>query len=57
VKLHDQPVVQAHRRHFGQHLRPEQFGLLGVKLPLVTLANSASASAAERLAVWAVGWP
>ncbi len=27
MDLHHQSVVQAHRRHFGQHLRPEEFGV------------------------------
>ena len=29
VDLHDHPVVEAHRRHLGQHLRAEQLGVLG----------------------------
>ena len=30
MNLHDQPVLQAHLRHLGQHLGAEQFLLLGV---------------------------
>ena len=29
MDLHDQPVIHAHRRHFRQHLRPEQFRIFG----------------------------
>jgi hypothetical protein len=28
VDLHHEPVVEAHARHLGQHLRAEQFGIL-----------------------------
>ena len=27
MDLHDEPVVEAHRRHFRQHLRAEEFGV------------------------------
>ena len=32
MDLHDQAVVDAHRRHFGQHLGAEQFGVGGGEL-------------------------
>jgi hypothetical protein len=57
VDLHDQPVVQAHAGHLGQHLGPEQLGLGRGDSPFSRLWNRASASTAERSAVAAVGWP
>src|SRR5208282_6927481 len=32
VNLHDQSVVEAHPRHFGQHLRAEEFLLLRISV-------------------------
>ena len=35
MDLHHQAIVHAHRRHFGEHLRAEQFGIGGGGTPVL----------------------
>ena len=34
VHLHDQPILDAHARHFHQHMPGETFGILAISLTL-----------------------
>ncbi len=52
MDLHHHPVLEAHRRHLGQHLGAEQLGVAPASsVPPTMRPNSASASARGRSAV------
>ena len=57
VDLHHQAVVQAHAGHHRQHVGAEQFGVAAETPGRITRRNRAWASACDRSAVAAVGWP
>ena len=57
MNLKHEPVVEAHLRHFGQHLRAEQIAFGSAGLPRTYLVEELSCLARREIRRRAVGWP
>ena len=57
MNLHHQSVVDAHARHFGQHLPAELSASSAVAVPASARVEEALAPAPPQIARRAVGWP